>query len=384
MQLFRDRKTFMTLLIMPFMITLLFGFSMGGFGRAVSDSRLPVGILDEDGSSMSGHLRDLLKGSDVIRLVSYANSSRDQLEALVADDQLAAAFVVPQGYGRTLLNGKRPKIVMIGDDSSTSGTIIKSEAIASATRLESAVRTALVFEQLVGDKIAFNYILEQALLKWQQPPIGVEEIPSSVIQEEDKTAQSLANLSPGIMLQFAIASLLNSAQILVFERQSRALKRLLTTATRRIHILVGHYITIFIMLMTQFLILLTFGQIVFKVNYLRDPLASGIVAIMAAACIAALGLLIGTLARNEDQAVIFSLIPMFVFSGLGGAWVPLEVTGPVFQAVGHVSPIAWALDGFKNIVIRGLGFNSVILPVAALAAYGIIFFTLSVVRFRME
>ncbi len=88
------------------------------------------------------------------------------------------------------------------------------------------------------------------------------------------------------------------------------------------------------------------------------------------------------LAKSEEQAIIFSLIPMFILSGLGGAWVPLEFTGATFQAIGHVSPVAWAMDGFKNIVARGLGFNSVLLPVAALVGYALFFFILAAWRFQ--
>jgi ABC-2 type transport system permease protein len=91
-------------------------------------------------------------------------------------------------------------------------------------------------------------------------------------------------------------------------------------------------------------------------------------------CIAALGLLIGILAKNEEQAIIFSLVPMFVFAGLGGAWVPLEVTGATFQAIGHFTPIAWGMDGFKNVSIRGLGMGGVLLPAAMLAGYAVLFF----------
>jgi hypothetical protein len=39
--------------------------------------------------------------------------------------------------------------------------------------------------------------------------------------------------------------------------------------------------------------------------------------------------------------------------------VPLEYTGAAFQAIGHISPVTWAMDGFKNIVARELGFSSV-------------------------
>jgi ABC-2 type transport system permease protein len=182
------------------------------------------------------------------------------------------------------------------------------------------------------------------------------------------------------MLQFAIAGLLTSAQVIVTERKSRTLQRLLTTATRRIHILLGHYLAIFALIFAQFLLLIAFGQFVLHVEYLRVPVATLLVAFCAALSISAMGLLIGVLARSEEQAVIFSLIPMFVLSGLGGAWVPLEVTGETFATIGHLSPVAWAMDGFKNISIRGLGFESVLLPAIALAGYALVFFALAVWR----
>ena len=68
----------------------------------------------------------------------------------------------------------------------------------------------------------------------------------------------LANTAPGMMLQFAIAGLLTAAQIIVVERKSYSLQRLLTTATRRIHILLGHYLAIFILIFSQFLLLILF------------------------------------------------------------------------------------------------------------------------------
>ncbi len=72
---------------------------------------------------------------------------------------------------------------------------------------------------------------------------------------------------------------------------------------------------------------------------------------------------------------------MFLLAILGGARVRLEAVGGVFQVVGHVSPIAWSLDGFKNISVRGLGIESVLLPVAALIAYAVLFYALASWKF---
>ena len=382
LQMVRDRKIFMFLLVMPIVFTLLFGYAFGGFGGGESDPRIPVGYLAADENWLTDELHSLLKESDVIRLQEYPVEAMDEMEASIADDDLAAAIIVPAGYGQTILDGKNARLILIGDTSTPVGTSIKSAVLTAANRLDSAVHTAIVIESAAGDLVPFDYAFDQALAAWEQPPITVEETTSTAIEEETNGNMSLAHTSPGMMLQFAIAGLLTSAQIIVTERKSRSLQRMLTTATRRVHILLGHLLAIFIIIFGQFLVLIAFGQYFLNVNYSSDLLATVVVAFTAALCIAALGLLIGALAKSEEQAVIFSLIPMFVFAGLGGAWVPLEITGPTFAAIGHLSPVAWAMDGFKNISVRGLGLESVLLPAVALVAYAILFFGIAAWSFQ--
>ncbi len=373
----------MFLLIMPVAFTLLFGYAFGGFSGS-SDSRLPVGYLDQDNSRLSRKLHDLLAASKIIRLDENQARSVSELEQRVVQEKLAAAIIVPAGYGKTGLAGKHARLVLIGGDASTSvGTGIQAEVLAAANRLDSAVSAALSMEQSTQARLPFDHAFDQALSAWEKSPIAIAETTSAAAPSGQKNNQvtSLTHNSPGFMLQFAIAGLLTAAQVIVTERKTRALQRLLTTATRRIHILIGHYLAILTLIVVQFFLLILFGQLVLRVDYYREAGATLVVALSAALCIAAMGLLIGILARSDEQAVIFSLIPMFVFSGLGGAWMPLEVTGATFQAIGHVSPVAWAMDGFKNITTRGLGMNSVLLPVSALIGYAALFFSLAAWRF---
>jgi ABC-2 type transport system permease protein len=382
MQLSRDFKTFMFLLIMPIVFTFLFGFAFGGFGGGDSDSRLPVGYLSQDKHWITDSLYSLLAKSEVIRLDENVFRSEVDLNKLVADGDLAAAIIVPPNYGRSVLKGKTARLSVIADTNTSAWTTIEAELLTLASRLDDAVRTATILEQINADRMPFDYAFEKSLSAWDEPPISIKETTSLSVQKSSSQSTALAHTAPGMMLQFAIAGLLTAAQVIVAERKSRTLERLLTTATRRVHIVLGHYLAIFFLIFAQFILLIAFAQFALKVNYLRVPGATLLMAFSAALCISALGLLIGILARSEEQATIFSLIPMFVFAGLGGAWVPLEVTGATFQAIGHLSPIAWGMDGFENIVARGLGFESVLLPVAALIGYGALFFILAVWRFR--
>jgi ABC-type Na+ efflux pump permease subunit len=382
-QLVRDRKVFLFSLIMPIAFTLMFGYASGGFGGGTSDARLPVGLLDQDSSRISKKLRELFSESQVVRLEDVSVGDVADLEKLVADNKLAGAIVIPAGYGHTILDGKPAHLALFADTTTSPGMTIQAEAVSMANRLNSATQTATIMEQTLGDRVPFEYVFKQALDDWKNPPIAVTETTSSILSKEKQKSSNgaLAHMSPGMMLQMAIASLMTAAQIIVNERKTRALQRLLTTATKRIHILLGHYLAIFVMIFLQFVILLTFGWIALKVDYMREPGAVALVAGSAALCIAAMGLLIGVIAKNDEQAIGLSLVPMFVLSGLGGAWVPLEITGELFQAIGHLSPVAWAMDGFKNISIRGLGFESALIPSSALIGYAALFFFIATWRF---
>jgi ABC-2 type transport system permease protein len=384
-QILRDRKTFMFLLIMPILFTVLYGFAFGGAGQSQSDPRLPVGYLDQDNSWLSAELKGMLASSAVIHLEQHSGPAPADLEKLVTDEKLAAAVIVPAGYGAALQSGTPLKLYVIADSGAQAGITSQGAILAAANRLVSAATIARIASQNAG--VTFDETLAKALAAWHKPPVGVEETKSAALVEMEKknpTGVTFAHTSPGMMIQFAIAGLLTSATLMVTERKTRCMQRLLTTSVSRPQILMGHFLAMFTITFAQFLVLIAFAQFFLKVDYMRLPLATLIVVITTALFIASLGLLIGSLARTDEQAIIFSLIPMFVFAGLGGAWVPLEVTGKTFQVIGHITPVAWAMDGFKNIVARGLGTDSIWLPAAALMGYAVLFSVLAIWRFKFE
>ncbi|MCA9935824.1 MAG: ABC transporter permease [Ardenticatenaceae bacterium] len=397
-QILRERQSAFFLLIMPVVFTLLFGFAFGGFGGGDDeDPRLPVGFLNQDAGTVSEDLVTLLAQSDVIRLVTDTMDVAD-LETQVKDGVTAAAVIVPAGYGQHMTAGELVPLTVIVDSGNASGITAQEEVTAAVTRLLSALQTAQVgMETAVSQNVIsesdkpayFETTLARAITAWAAPPIQVAVSQSGAVDESGtETAVSsdnaFAHSSPGMMAQFAIAGLITAAQILVLERKSGSLRRLLTTDMSRGSILLGHYLAMFVTILAQLFILILFGQLFLKLPYFQEPAATLLLTVASALFAASLGLLIGALAQSEEQAIIFSLVPMFVLAGLGGAWVPLEFTPEGFQRIAFFTPIAWMMDGFKDIIVRGLGLEAVLLATAVLIIYAIIFWGLAAWRFRFE
>jgi ABC-2 type transport system permease protein len=393
-QLVRSWMTVVFLVIMPIGFTLFFGLIFGGTGGE-EDPRLPVGLIDRDGGSvLSVYLIDLLDASDAIRPV-VSDESVERVEKKVGDEDLAAAVIVPSGYSEQVLAGKDVALTIIVDSATAAGSTAQSGVQTAVTRLRGAVKAAQLsaeaFEATGGspDDAFLADALGKAIAAWHEPPLTVAATQSGIAAEaEDEegpvVANAYAQASPGMMVQFSIAGIIGAAQIVVLERKSRSLQRLLTTAISRVEIVVGHYLTMFVMIFLQLALLVGFGQLALGLDYLREPVATLLLAVTMSLWTASLGLLIGTLAKTEEQAIIFSMIPMFILSGMGGAWMPLEVTGKAFQTAGHLLPTAWAMDGIQNILVRGLGLESALLPAGIMTAYGIVLFALAAWRFKFE
>ena len=249
----------------------------------------------------------------------------------------------------------------------------------------SAVEIAQISADLHGNPAELSPAFELAWSKLEaNSRLNLVKTEQSVAQKSsDWTGGNPYNqASPGILVQFAIFGLITSAQILVQERKSRTLQRLMTTAMRPWEIVAGHLMAMFALTFLQTIMLVIFGQFVLHVDYLREPVGTFLVAVGLCLWVASVGLLIGVLAKEEQQVILFSMIAMFLFSALGGTWFPLESAGGAFGAIGRVLPSAWAMAGFQNMLIRGQGLSSTLMPAAVRLCYAGLFFVLAVWRFR--
>lgn len=383
-QTLRDKMSFLFLLAMPVVFTLMFGFFLGGSNTGSQDARLPAGFLDLDHSAPSAALKGLLQASSVVRL-DETTTDPAKIDGLVADGKLAAGVIVPAGYGAALQSARPVALQVIAEPASSGGRSAQAELQHAAGRIASSAQIADV--AVKHTSAGFEDAFSTALAEWSTPPFSLASrsaaaAPKTAVSQN--SVFSAAQTSPGMMVQFGMAGLITIAQMMVHERKNRCLQRLLTTPVARSQILLGHFLSTFATIFVQFVLLALFGQLALKVDYLRDPLATLVMMVSTVLFIACLGLLIGALAKKDEQAILFAMIPMFVFSGLGGAWMPLEATSQTFQVVGHLTPVAWAMDGFKNILVRGLDVSSVWAPAAALLGYAALFLVLGVWKFKFE
>ena len=218
----------------------------------------------------------------------------------------------------------------------------------------------------------------------QQPPVLVKFMESGTIQPPPQVPLAFTQSSPGQLVTWVLSTLLAGAGVLVSERTNGVLRRLLTMPVPKWTILGGKIAGRFTLGLVQMTAMVLFGQYVLGVRWGESLPALAMVGICFGLAATALGLLISTIARAERQADTLTTLGTFMLAPLGGAWVPLEITPPAFQAFAQIFPTTWAMRGFSDVIVRGQGPEGVLLECGILLAFAALFFGLGIWRFRYE
>ena len=387
-QIFRDIRSLLFLVAMPIIFTLFMGYAYkgGGDNSTPSDNRIPLGWVNNDVDGyIARQLFDMISNSDAVRLVEL---TPEVVDDTVRKGEVAGALVVPVGYSEQVAAGNEAQLTLVADLNSTQGQSLFQLLRTPVTQLISAVEISRLSAETVGkpnDASELTESFASASQAWSESD-SASLVKVEMVVAEDKGDWYGNNQhnqsSPGMLVMFAVMGLVTSGQILVQERKTRTLQRMMSTSMRAWEILAGHTFAMFGVVFLQTALLVIFGQLALGVNYMRAPLSTLFVSVALGLWIASMGLLIGTLAKDDSQVVLFAMMGMFIFSALGGVWFPLEASSGAFAMIGNFMPSAWAMNGYQNILIRGLGLESAWMPTLILLAYALGFFLLAVWRFR--
>jgi len=383
-QIFRDKNSALFLVAMPIVFTLFMGFAYrSGDNGNQAESKIPLAWVEAEPTS---EIAALL----FTRLEVTDNFEIEFLDLSTAQDRLQRGKVdgilmIPADFDQSVQDNQTSQIKLVTNADANKGHALYQMLRTSLTQLMSAAEIGRISAELQSDGAEFRPALELAWEKWENNDASawIKTEKATGIEEESWYGDNPYNqASPGIIVQFSILSLVTSAQILMQERKTRTLQRQLTTAMHIWEIIAGHLFAMFGLVILQTVLMILFGQLVLHVNYLRVPLGILLISVSMGLWVASMGLLIGVLAKSDNQVVLFSMLAMFIFSALGGTWFPIDVAGSAFINLSKIFPSTWAMIGLQNILIRGLGLASLWQPIAILLAYAIGFFLLGLWRFR--
>jgi ABC-2 type transport system permease protein len=359
LQILRDPHTLYIVLAIPVVQMFLLGYT------ATTDVRnIPLAVVDLDRSASSRRLLDAYRAADYFRL-AFDLDSEDQLRRLIDQGEARAGLIIPPDFGEHLLEGTTAQISFVLDGSDPS--------VASA---------ALSAAELIGQSVSSQIFLQRAqaagIANAAGP--GLEVRPQVLFNPDMVSAYFMVPALIGMILQLLTTML--TATAIVRERERGKIEQLIVTPIRSGELIVGKIAPYVLIALFNTLEVLLVGTLWFGVP-VRGSL--GLLLLLSALFLTSslgIGLLISTIARTQQQAMMitwFTLLPTVFLSGF---FFPLAAMPPLLQLVSRFIPLRYYLEIIRSILLKGVGAASLTEEIVALAVMGAITLVVAALRFR--
>ena len=418
---FNDRKAVVVGVLVPILLASFFGYLFGGQGGNAETSKVPVLVIDQDGSDISRGLIAQLAGD---KNLDVKPSTLDAAREAVRKGKATVAIVIPKDFGRdaghALFTGasetgaSKPELGVLYDPSHSvelgmvkgiltgavmqavskemftgrSGREIVDESMARVendARLPAEDRKAL--RNLLGSVKEWNEQQDREGASGQTELSGGLTMPYETREQAitsglDVKYNGYAHSFGGMAVQFILFMGLDVGIALLMLRQSGLWQRLRAAPLSRTMLLGSRTVSASLMAGFILLVLFSFARVVFGVRILGS--FAGFVGVCAAFSLmtAAFGLMVAALGETVEATRGYSIMATPIMVMLGGAWVPTFVFPAWLKRLTVVVPTRWAMDGLDGMTWRGLGFSSAIAPIAVLLAFTLLFGVVAVMRFR--
>lgn len=358
-QIVRDPRTLVLVLVIPIMQLFLMGYA------ATTDVRnVTLAVYDQDRGPEARALLDAYRAADYFRL-TYDVDSEKQLRDLIDSGEVRAGLIIPPDYGYLIASNGSAKIAFILDGSDPT---VASTALSAAQLIGQSKATEIVAQRLERQGVRGNSTSPVDVLTqvWYNPDLISSHF-----------------MIPGVIgvIMFALTSILTATAI-VRERERGTIEQLIVTPICPWELIVGKLVPYVLLAFFNALEVLALGAWWFKVP-VRGEL--GLIFLLSALFLLSslgIGLLASTIANTQQEAMLTVWMLLLPSIFLAGFFFPIEAMPRALQLISYLMPLRYYLVILRSLLIKGVGFTALREEVLALAIFGLVIMSIAALRFR--
>ena len=353
-QIARDRRTLLILVFVPAFFLLLYGYALNWDIRHIA-----LAVEDRDGTGDSRALVAAFVNSGYFDRVADVHSP-DDIDRLLNLNTARAALVIPENFGRDLVNGLRPQVQVIinGDNANTATTVMGY----AASIVQSA--GAAMFDGEV-----------------REPPVSIE--PRIWYNPE---LRSTLFLVPGLIAYILmITAVISTAISIVREKESGTIEQVRMAPIDTFSFVVGKSIPYFLISLTSAALIVFAAMLLFGLPMRGNWISLLLAVSLFIAGALGQGLLISTAAETQQVAFQAAMLSLFLPTlMLSGFIFPISSMPTALQLVTYVVPARYFLVALRGIVLKGVPVAVLTPQLAALTVYALAMLALASVRLARE
>lgn len=353
-QMTRDRITLATMIMIPVMQLLLFGFAIN-----TTPHDLPTAVLMRENSDVGRSILAALENTDFFEIRSTVTRAED-MDALLKSGEVLFAVEIPEGFERALRRGETPSLLVAAD---------ATDPVASGSAL--GALSGVVSSALANDRqIVFS--------EPSQPAFEIVQH-----RRYNPAGLSTLNIVPGLLGTILTMTLLIFTALAVTRELERGtMENLLSMPITPLEIMLGKIAPYVVIGLVQALIIIGAGIFVFAVPVLGDPLSLTAATLLFVVANLSIGYTFSTVAANQLQAIQMAMMFFLPNILLSGFMFPFSGMPDWAQWIGEALPLTHYIRVVRAIMLKGADIGDLTPDTLALCGLTLVAMLIAVRRFR--
>lgn len=353
LHIFRDMWTTLILLLLPVLMTILFGF---GISTEIKNAKVAVMDLSQDIATQG--IINKLSTSEYFTIAYYAHTE-EEIDELFKRNKIGMAVVFSERFYENILHTGEAQVLLLTDatDPNTASTL-----------------------NTYASMLISSYQAEQNKSMGSIP----YRIEPEIQLLYNPTMKGSYSTAPGVLglVLILICAMMTSVSI-VREKQMGTMEVLLVSPLKPITIILAKTVPYFTLSLINLTTILSLSVFVLGV-----PIV-GNFALLISLCLLyiftalALGILISTVVSTQLVAMLISgLVLMMPVMMLSGLIFPVDNMPLLLQWISYIVPARWFIMAVKSVMIKGAGFSAIMTEFFILLGMAIFLLTVSIKKFK--
>jgi len=408
---FRSAFAIGMMVVAPLLLTGLIYFAFGNKpGGDVSMTPIKVGVVNADmlpadaviQTPIGENIRSMFFDDSVKTWITASDFDNEAAARAAVDSQdIGVAVIIPQDFtSRYLSSQPDARVLIVSDPTLTIGPGVVKDMV---TMMVDGVAGGGIAIQTLQERLQASGIQpdpaqipgwverytswyqdfqrnlfhhpEQAALVLTAPSAGASKA-------ADPLKQMMGLVMSGQMVFFAFITAAYAMMSILREAEEGTLARLFSTPTERTNILIGKFLSVFITVLIQGVVLLTAGALAFKIDW-GDPVRIALALSGQVVAASGLGVLLISFVKTTRQGGPV-LGGGLTISGMLGGLFTSNIPGGMpaaFNLLANFVPQGWVMKGWK-IVLDGAPTADLAVPFIVMFVMGLVMFALGAMMFR--
>jgi ABC-2 type transport system permease protein len=351
-QLRRDRVTFATIITIPIMQLVLFGYAINTTPRG-----LPTAVLLQESSDVGRSILKALENTKYFKVTRQARNEQE-FDELLASGEVLFGVEIPRGFERALRRGDRPAILIAAD---ATDPVATSSALGTLGNL---LQTALAHDRAIPDTTQMPFEIRTHA---RYNPAGASQL----------------NIVPGLMgTILTMTMLIFTALSVTREVERGTMESLLSMPITPLEIMLGKIVPYVLIGFFQAALIVGAGVVLFEVPIVGSLALLAALSTLFIATNLAIGYTFSTIAQNQLQAIQMAMmffLPNMLMSGFAFPFLGMPTWA---QWVSEWLPLTHYIRIVRAILLKGSTIADLHSDTLALAGLMLIAMAIAVTRFR--